>query len=72
MKAVYNRMTISVDRCGHPRSSIAFQKKEIWRQRHKKTRPRGQRCVLGLKGDIDKERKSLILMDRPTDGYILL
>ena len=30
----------------------------------KKTRPRGQRCVLGLKGDIDDER------DRPTDGLI--
>ena len=36
-----------------------------------KTRPRGQRCVLGLKRDIDKERESLILTDRPTNGYIL-
>ena len=34
------------------------------------TRPRGQRCVLGLKRDIVK-KESLILTDRPTDGYIL-
>ena len=32
-------------------------------------RTSGQRWVLGLKRDIDKE--SLILTDRPTDGHIL-
>ena len=31
-----------------------------------KTRPRGQRCVLELKGDVDKEREPLILTDGPT------
>ena len=36
------------------------------KEERKGTRSRG---VLGIKRDIDKE--SLILTDRPTDGYIL-
>ena len=47
---------------------ISKYMKEIKR---KKTRPRGQRCVLGLKRGIDKEIEPLILTDRPTDGHIL-
>ena len=39
--------------------------------RNEETRPRGQRYVLGIKRDIDKEREALILTDRPTDGHIL-
>ena len=31
------------------------------------TRPRGQGSVLGLKIDIDKERESLVLTERPTN-----
>ena len=37
----------------------------------KKIRPRGQRCVLGRKGDKDKEREALVLTDGPTNGHIL-
>ena len=38
------------------RGEEKHRKRKTSKEKNKETRPRGQRCVLGLKKDIDKER----------------